>query len=125
MSTPTISRLDLPNMTVIKDATLNKTVEQDVMAGPCRLFGFIATGNATEEIFLKFYDNQEPTAGTTAPDFQFPIPDASPVEVVFPEPIIFENGLSLLASTEKGTPVTTDPTGATNTCILTLKGGVS
>lgn len=123
MSTPTISRMDLPNMTIIKDATLNKTVEQDVMAGPCRLIGFIATGHASEENYLKLYDNQEPTAGTTAPDYQFPIPNASPIEEILPEPLVFENGLSFLASQEEGTPVTVDPSGAT--CILILKEGVS
>ena len=48
------------------------------------------------------------------------------IEVVFTEPLVFENGLSFLANkTEKGTAVTTEVDGSTNTCILTLKKGVA
>lgn len=122
MSTPTITRLDLPNMTTIVDGSIAATVEQDIMAGPCRLYGLIASG-ITEINYLKLYDNQEPTAGTTAPDLQFQIPLGGTIELIFPEPLIFENGLSYLADQSPGTAVGAVGSGAS--CTFTLKEGVS
>ena len=113
MSTPSVNRRDFSSFSQIQDAVVGATAIKDVMAGPCRVMGISVSNvvGGADACWLKLYDDLNPTVGTTAPDYSFPIPvnftDSIPVPV---EGLKFVNGLSYCAeNTGGGTAGTSAP----------------
>lgn len=132
-ASPTAVRADFTldgdlKATVVKDADADSTVEKDVMSGPCRVTHIKVNSTATTAVYLKLFDDLDPTLGTTAPDYDFKIP--LNVEFGIPinggEGIPFANGLSFAVINEAGTAAAaqTDP-DATVEVYLTCLPGVS
>lgn len=135
-TTPTVTKADFVlggdlKFSVVKDDDANATVEKDVMAGPCRVTHIKVkndnSGTPTV-VYLKLYDDLNPTVGTTAPDFDFKIP--SGVEFSLPlnggKGIKFVNGLSFACIKEAGTAASAQTAPDTNVDVfLTTLPGVS
>lgn len=108
---------------IAKDADADSTAEKDVMAGPCRITNIRVDNNVDTDsgtqtvVYLKLYDDLNPTVGTTAPDYIFEIPADQQVNLnpKGGKGIKFVNGLSYAVVQEPGTAGTTDP--ATNTTV--------
>lgn len=135
-ASPTAVRADFAldgdlKATVVKDADADSTVEKDVMSSPCRVTHIKVKNDGTgtpTAVYLKLFDDLDPTLGTTAPDYDFKIP--ANVEFGIPinggEGIPFANGLSFACIKEAGTAATTqtDP-DTTVEVYLTCLPGVS
>ncbi len=134
MSTPTITKADFLlggdlKGTTIRDADVDESPELDVMAGPCRLT-HIRAGNvdsaADAAMYLKLYDDLNPTVGTSVPDYVFEIPLNKIVDIPLGAGIVFVNGLSFACVTVGGTVGTTGPVATKLiTANFTLLPGVS
>ena len=128
MSTPTITILKFNNDALwqVKDSDCNLTVEKDIASGPCTLLSVhITPATTSENTYVFFYDDINPTLATTEPDEVIWVPGASPVTIPLipinpPNGLYFENGLSFAGATVD------DQTGApsgTNVVVLTLIPG--
>lgn len=101
--------------------------ENDVMSGPCRLTHIRVKNGDAAILYLKLFDNVNPTLGTTAPDFVFMIP-SSGTQASFDIPvnggagIKFNNGLSYAIVTTGGTGGTAGPTAATLLVLQAIPG---
>lgn len=90
------------------------TVAKDLDIGPTTLISMvISVGSGSD--YLVMWDDENPTAGTTAPDYQFPTTANCPVHVL--SGMAFSNGLTCTVADVGGTVCSTDP-GAANTVIL-------
>lgn len=140
VSSPTISRFDLDGLTFIYDSDANATVEKDVMEGPCTLLAMfcdMGTNSVLLGGFLKFWDDVNPTVGTTDPEecefFEGDTLSDDLVTTRLPnvsEGIKFNNGLSFAfvawvsATDGPGTSGSSDPAQTARVCLV-LKKGVS
>lgn len=112
MAVTPVSIAKFPGFWIIKDTDPDSSVEKDVCSGPCTLCHVSMLGNGTEKNYLKFWDDINPTVGTTPPDEQYPVPKDTtkrgfPINP--PNGLYFENGLSFAMVQQPGTAGTTDP----------------
>jgi len=119
---------------VQEDNCLNGANMTKYAYGPCRVTAIHAwnqDAGAPGPNFLKMFDNADPTWGTTAPDFSFPIPAGDGTEYgalhldFHDEPLVFENGLSLGADDAGGTATGTAPSANDVLVILEILPGAS
>jgi hypothetical protein len=124
--TPTVSRTDFSQFSIIKaTVTALSTATADVFGGPCRLLAVHVVNGDAAVLYLKLFDNLDPTLGTTDPDEIFAVGSSANKPVAeFPNGKAFKNGLSLGFVTTGGTAGTTGATGA-STVTLVVKPGVS
>ena len=112
-SAPTVAVSKFPGYWIVKIANLTNSVEKDIAAGPCTLFHvhFTNTGGSPAIAHAKFYDDKNPTLGTTDPHEIIAIPanmdEGFPINPL--KGLKFENGLSVAATVEAGTAGTTIP----------------
>lgn len=126
-TSPSITRADFPNYSIIQDTDADGTVEKDVMGGPCRVTDVQVTNGDALTRYVRLFDDKNPTNGTTDPDYVLFIPSSGVKAVMsyhFPEPLVFDNGLSFAMVTVGGTAGTTGPT-LDSTVVLTVRPGVS
>lgn len=124
-TTPTLKRMDLENFTVLYIADCDETAENDVMEGPCRIFGaLVDTGSVVADVYLKLYDSLEPTVGTTVPDKCIRVVHSDVVLLALDSPsgIPFATGLSVAMVTTPGTAGSTGPASAVPVTLLVLPG---
>jgi len=137
--TPTVSRTDFSQFSLVSiaaDEDANAVAVKDVLGGPCRLMALHVENEDKVLLYLKLFDNVNPTLGTTDPDDIFAIPAAAEDDpqiadkgssrpiAEFPNGKAFKNGLSVGLVTAAGTAGTTGPAeGVTITMIV--KPGVS
>lgn len=136
-ASPTAVRADFAldgdlKATVVKDADADSTVEKDVMSGPCRVTHIKAVHTGAAVVYLKLFDDLDPTLGTTAPDFDFKIPASGNGAIEFGIPINggagipFDNGLSFACINEAGTAAGAQTNPISNVAVyLTCLPGVS
>ena len=130
-ASPTAVRADFTldgdlKASVVQDADADSTIEKDVMSGPCRVTHIKVESAATTAVYLKMFDDLNPTLGTSAPDYDFKIP----LNVEFGIPINggagipFANGLSFACINEAGTAAggQTDPDGTVAVTLSCLPG---
>lgn len=122
MSTPACTLLEFDTKTIVKDAVSNATVVKDALAGPCKVTHVHAVNGNAGVHYLKFYDDINPTVGTTDPDEILPLRGSGTEGGVtdFPCDMTFENGLSFATVTTAGTAGTTDPV-STVSVVLTVE----
>jgi hypothetical protein len=126
-TTPTITRAEFPGYTLVKDGTCDNAAEKDVMAGPCRLASlYVNNAENSASSYLKLYDDENPTVGTTVPDFVIEVPGRfiGSLPCNPPNGYPFSTGLSFAAVTAGGTAGTTSPSSSF-VVELTLLPGVS
>ena len=109
----TISTLTLGSeWTVVADADSDATAERNVGDGAAT--GYLITIdnalNAAEAEFLCLYDAQNPTVGTSDPDFVFRVSGAEIREFFCPEGLVFSTACSYATKTTGGTAGVTNPT---------------
>jgi len=113
MSTPSVLIRHFETFSQAQDATVGATAIKDLMAGPCRVTNISVhnAGGSANLCYLKMWDAVNPTVGTTAPDFVFPIPAAFVDSIVIGEGgLKFINGLSYaVEDTGGGTAGTSAP----------------
>ena len=114
----------------LKGSTLQTTGGEALYNGPCRVTRIkVKLKDATDVKYLKIYDNLNPTAGTTAPEYCFPVQHGDgtiwgETEYDFPEnPLLFENGISVAGSSSGGTAAGSNPTNMD--AVLTILPGAS
>jgi hypothetical protein len=80
--------------------------------GPTTVRSFKIKEEGAAKVWLKVYDNVSTTlvAGTTAPDFGFPVAASGSLLVECPGGFFFENGISVLGSNEDGNAITAPTT---------------
>ena len=112
-SSPTVVVAKFSGYWIVKIADLKNSVEKDIAAGPCTLFHvhFTNTAGSPAIAHAKFYDDKNPTLGTTDPHEIHAIPanmnEGYPINPL--KGLKFEKGLSIAAVTEAGTAGTTVP----------------
>lgn len=126
MSTPSVNIRHFDTFSQVQDAAVGATAIKDVMSGPCRIKGISVAnvGGSANAVWLKMYDDLNPTVGTTAPAYSFPIPinfsDSIPVPV---EGLKFVNGLSYcVEDTSGGTAGTSAPADTVSVGMTLLEG---
>lgn len=114
MSTPSCTSIEFDDHILVKDTVANATPVKDVMAGPCRVTHIHATNGAAAVMYLKLYDNINPSVGTTDPVEIMTLRGSGTEGGVsdFPVDMEFEEGLSFACVTTGGTAGTTDPTSS-------------
>lgn len=98
---------------LVRQTSATATADCDVL-GTTGSIVMIDVDNAANAAasFLKFYDNGNPTVGTTAPDFVVRIPAGVRRQLVIPEGLAFAVALSFACVTAGGTSGTTSPASA-------------
>lgn len=99
----------------------NATAQKDLFSGPCRLTSMyidnLGSGTPTD-VYVKFYDNRNPTVGGTAPCFIVEVPASKHRTYLFMEwdangklegGVSFPIGLSYAVTKEGGTAGTSNP----------------
>lgn len=129
MAAPTtVTKMSVGNATMFHDTDIGNTVRKDLFAGPCRVTLLHVTNNSTasaESVVALLYDDENPTVGTTVPDFVLPIPTSSDRPFPLnphgdPPGVLFSTGLSIAVVTSADWSGTaSDPTG---TCTMALWG---
>ena len=96
------------------DTAATSTAVRDIAGGPASIKKVtVVNPNAAEDEHLCFYNNVDPTVGTTAPDMILFIPRNQTTEYSFPEsPDVFTTAVSYAAKQQAGTAGTTTPTSA-------------
>ena len=122
-----VSIAELTSTTIVSDTDADETSENDVRGGATTLYGIYADNTAnTGLVYLKFYDNVNPTVGTTDPDMILEIEGSSGGvnggDVFIPinggTGMAFANGLSFACVTTGGTAGTTEPTSAVKVALV-------
>lgn len=98
--------------TVVSDADADATAERNIGDGAAVVYLITIDNalNAAEAEFLCLYDAQNPTVGTTAPDFVFRVSGGQLREFYCPEGFEFDTAVSMACKTAGGTAGTTNPT---------------
>ena len=123
MSTPTITREDFDEYSLIKDADCDQVVEKDVMQGPCRITDIHAVIGAAIA-YVKLYDDRNPTLGTTVPKYIIRLTTSFNGPIMLPGKVLsFASGLSWACVAEAGTAGTTAPS-QTVALTVTCKEGL-
>lgn len=95
----------------IADTDADATPERNVADGATSVYAVFIDNNANAAIeYLKFYDNADPTVGTTAPDMILMVTASTRALYVFRGGIPFATALSFAAVTAPGTAGVTGPT---------------
>lgn len=96
----------------IRDADVDSTVEKDVADGPCTIYGVNINNAANAAIsYIHFWNDANPTIGTTAPDMVLPCNASDRVSYFFPDGLTFATtALSYAGKTVGGTSGSTGPT---------------
>jgi len=99
--------------TAFRDEDLKNTVRKDVMGGPCTVYSMELHNDGTGATrYVKFFDDVNPTMGTTIPDFVFEVVNNFRSILTFPAGITFVNGLSFAATTEQYDNSNADPSSS-------------
>ena len=98
---------------IIRDADIDETVEKNVNDGAATVYGVTADNSANGATsYLKFYNDANPTVGTTDPDLVLMVPASATRSYIFKGGINLATSLSIAAVTTAGTAGTTGPTSA-------------
>jgi hypothetical protein len=101
------------------DATAAKNL--DGGATQCRCF--VMDNSALASIvYLRMWDNTAPVVGTTAADYQFPVPASKKRTIIMTA--TFDDGLTYVVTTDTGTTANTDP-GAPPDLYAATNGGTT
>lgn len=105
---------------LIKEDDANATAQNNVTGTSGKIYMAVLdnSGNPTEAVYLKIYDNAAPTVGSTDPDFIIRAPQNQRVNMVFPDGLDFTT-LSFAVVTAGGTSGTTNPSFAVEVQLVT------
>lgn len=101
-----------------EDTILANAAQDDIMGKPCRLTEINIDNAASTAVYVKLYDNRNPTVGGTHPNIVLMVPATSEASWTFREydsngkhvgGMSFEVGLSLGCVEEQGTGGTSSP----------------
>ena len=134
-TTPAITLEELPGGIVIfRDATADKTIQKDIVAGPCRLLHvsvFMTADASPTLIYLHLWNLADPTAATDKEHEQIELhaPSGNVISAYSeicnpPKGIKFDVGLSYGLAFEAGTVALATPPVADYILTLILKKGV-
>lgn len=118
------SILEHGDMIIIHDTDLAEVGINDVLHGPCTLFDLFYKHDTTAD-FIKLYDAEAPTIGTTPPEEIIRVENEGTITFNNGKGRKFENGLSMACVTTGGTAGTTGPTTAGPIVTLRMKRGVN
>lgn len=122
MPAPNLYLLEMTDFVTAYVGVLLNTIKDNILEGPCRLYGIVSQGDSGAVDFLKLYDDINPVAGTADPDYSFPVVSNVWTPVFFdPDGLTFDNGLSLLADDAGGTTIGSAAT-ALNVLLLLRRG---
>ena len=108
---------------IVKQSSATKALDVDVFNGPKTLNHIYFSNSGAGAAYIKFYDDNDATAGTTEPSMYFYLPAgaSSQQQVFISGSLSFTEGISLLATKESGSAVSSNPD---NTVKYTLIGGL-
>jgi len=99
--------------TAFRDEDLKNIVRKDVMGGACTVYSMEIHNDGTGGTkYVKFFDDVNPTMGTTVPDFMFEVANNFRSILTFPAGITFVNGLSFAATTAATDASNADPSSS-------------
>lgn len=102
---------DIVLLSFVVDTTGDTTIEKMVRAGQTTIYAiFVDNSLLASPVYLKFYDDPNPTGGTTDPDDQFLIPASTRVPFFLgPDGMEYSSGLSFAVSDSPGTQAGSAP----------------
>ena len=103
---------------VYKQSVTNGTATKNLTGTTAMVYLVVLdnTANAAAS-YLKFYNNVNPTVGTTDPDFIIMAPSTTKLTMHIPSGIAFSTALSIACVTAGGTAGVTNPTSSVLTYI--------
>ena len=123
-----IALSELTNTTLANNTDAVATAETDVRAGPTTLIAVYVTNIvAATVVYLKFYDNADPTIGTTEPDEVYEIEGSAGGNAGHTRILVngltglaFANALSYAVVTDGGGTAGTTPPGGSDNVLVDL-----
>lgn len=99
-------------LVIYKQTDANAGANNNITASTATVYCVIIdnTGNPTQSVHTKLYDNAAPTVGTTVPDEIMLCQGGALRAYFFPDGLAFGTALSFACTQEAGTGGTTDPT---------------
>ncbi len=108
---------------VVKQSSATKAMDVDVFNGTKTLNHIYFSNSGAGAAYIKLYDDNDATAGTTEPNIVFYLPAGatSDQQIYISGSLNFTEGVSLLCTKESGSTVSSNPD---NTVKYTLLGGL-
>lgn len=105
---------------LIRDTQMDATPEKNALGVAGTLFMLAIDNGANAAIeYVKIYDAQDATVGTTDPDFTFPIAASSKKTIFCPSGVTLDTGLTFACVSDGGgTAGTTNPGSAVTGSIM-------
>ena len=113
MATKVSPLTDTLQSTLVVLTSLNVAGVDSVTGGSGTLHVVEVVNGDSDAIFIKLYDDGNPTMGTTAPDVVFEVAGSATRVVWIDGGLSFVNGLSVSAAEESGTASSTNPSSVT------------
>lgn len=135
----TTSITDLPNNRRLVKATIQSTGSvqaNDIFDGPANVLYYHAINSHSADVYLNFYDDINPTVGSTAPDYSREIPasgtNGGQRAEMFDDNGATgtsgwetENGVSIAVVAGPGTANSTNPSANCNVAVYAVMTGAS